>query len=83
MTDTPRLTQHARERCQQMNVSTKRVKRILQNPDLVYPGPLEHGDNYLAGAEFDREILVAFVVEDGVTTVKTVLFRTNEYYVRP
>jgi hypothetical protein len=30
------LTDHARERCAQMGISTKLVKRVLSDPDITY-----------------------------------------------
>lgn len=37
---TIRLSQHARDRCKEMGVSTKEVKRALRDPDrLDYPAP--------------------------------------------
>jgi hypothetical protein len=32
---TPRLTEHARERCRQMQIGTKTVKQIIRNPSVI------------------------------------------------
>lgn len=81
---TPRLTDHARLRCIQMEVNTKRVKRIVLRPSLVVPGPPELKAEFIATATYDPEIQVAYVVEaDGRPIVITVLWNTQEDYVRP
>lgn len=64
---TPRLTEHARERCAEMGLTTKRAKRVVQNPDVVYPGRRGEGadpDAYIALSDEDTEIAVVFVPEE-------------------
>jgi hypothetical protein len=81
---TPALTDHARLRCIQMEVNTKRVKRIVLRPTMVVPGPPHYGDNYIATADYDPEIQVAYAVDEtGRPVVKTVLWSTPEHYTRP
>lgn len=81
---TPRLTDHARLRCIQMEVSTKRVKHIVQNPSMVLPGPPELNAEFIATADYDKKIQVAYVIDErGRPVVITVLWNTQEDYVRP
>jgi hypothetical protein len=82
---TPRLSAHAKLRCLQMNVTTKRVKRVVRTADILYPGhPSADGSPaWLAMSECDREIAVVFVRDAaGVPVVLTVLYRGREF-VRP
>lgn len=79
---TPRLTAHARLRCQQMGVSTRKVKEILRNPSTIYPGPTKHGENYVALSALHTDLAVAFKVIDGIPTALTVLWHRAEEYVR-
>ena len=77
---TPRLSQHARQRCDEMHVGTKRVKRLLRSPDVVR---CSYNDRYLAVSDADPEIAVVFAKHpDGTCTVITVLYRTYEDYTR-
>lgn len=63
---TPRLTHHARQRCQEMGLTTKRAKRVVQNADVVYPGrPTACGElTSVALWDEDPEIAVVFVPDD-------------------
>lgn len=70
------LTPHARERCAEMGVVTKRAKRIAADPDTTYGNPDERG--VVATREDDPEIAV--VVRRG--RIITVLWRTQEVYCR-
>lgn len=77
---TPRLTNHARQRCAEMDVCTKRAKRIAQDPDVTRPS----GKGILAKADFDPEIAVVYVEQDdGQRVILTVLLNTTEVYTRP
>jgi len=78
---TPRLTEHARQRCAEMHVETKRVKRLLQRPTLTYS---THSDRLMATSEADPEIAVVYANSpDGTVTVITVLLRSYDEYKRP
>jgi hypothetical protein len=77
---TPRLTHHARQRCAEMGVSTKRVKRIVQDPDTVRS--CRYG-NLLAVSDAEPDLAVVYEDVDGQAVVITVLYRTSEVYVRP
>ena len=78
---TARMSEHARRRCVEMQVTTKRVKHLLRNPDITrttYDGRL------LAVADSDPEIAVVFArAPDGTCTVVTVLYRQYDTYIRP
>lgn len=78
--ETARLTEHARLRCLEMNVDTKRVKRLLRRPDIVRSS---YRDRYVAVGDSDPKIAVVYVRDpDGTIQVITVLFRDYEYYDR-
>ena len=77
---TARLTEHARRRCVEMHVGTKRVKQLLRNPDIVR---CSYGERFLAVADADPEIAVVYARQpDGTLTVITVLYRRYDRYSR-
>lgn len=79
---TPRLSNHARQRCEEMDVRTKRAKRIVQDPDIVRP--CSHG-HLMAVSDADPDIAVVFHLDgddDECPTIITVLPRTYEEYER-
>lgn len=79
--NTARLSQHARHRCAEMHVNTKRVKRLLRSPDITRTS---YNDRYLAVADSDPEIAVVYAKHaDGTCTVITVLYRQYDTYIRP
>lgn len=77
--DTPRLTEHARQRCAEMGVGTKRAKRVVRSPDVCYPGT-HQGE--LVCYRDDDSIACAFVETDGRRVILTVLWKGVEF-VRP
>ena len=79
---TPRLTQHARERCAEMGISTKVAKRIVQRADLVRPG--RPGTDLLVSCsdEHPDYIVVHTNPEQGLVQIVTVSFRCGVEYVR-
>lgn len=80
---TPRLTHHARERCAEMEISTKVAKRIIQNADCVRPG--KPGSNaFVATSDEHPDYAVVFFrgEDDDIPVVSTVVFRTPHDYVR-
>lgn len=81
---TPVLTQHARERCAEMGISTKVAKRIVQGARTIYPGRNTHGGNSTVALCPDYpEYAVVFAVEgDLPPVIVTVLFNTPDRYVR-
>lgn len=74
---TPRLSYHARQRCAEMGVTTKRAKRIVQDPDLVRPAQ----GALMAVSDADPDIAVVFT-EETPPTIITVVWRTYETYDR-
>lgn len=82
--DRPRtavLSRHARERCAEMGVGSKRVKRLLRQPDITRTSYM---GRYVAVADSDPEIAVVYAqASDGTHTVITVLYRRYDSYTRP
>lgn len=72
---TPKLTDHARQRCIEMGLTTRRVKRVVQEPDLAYDS---HGRRMMC--RFDEPTFRVVVDADGL--VITVLPWTYETYER-
>jgi hypothetical protein len=73
------MTHHARERCQEMGVSTKAAKRVVQEPTTTWTSD---GQTVATSDEYP-EITVVFAVDaDGRPVVITVLYRTAEEYDR-
>lgn len=80
---TPRLTDHARERCVEMAVRTKVVKSILRDPDLDVPSSDRYPGFRVATSRSHPDYAVPyFVADDGVPVAVTVLFNTRAPYVR-
>jgi len=77
---TPRLSEHARARCDEMHVETKRVKRLLREPDMTRPG--HEPGRIMAMSDKDPDLIVVYKVEDGEQIVITVLFRSYDRYDR-
>jgi hypothetical protein len=70
---TPRLSQHARDRCGEMGVGTKRAKRIVRDPDLTRPA----APNRAALRDDDPELLVVYSDDTQPPTIVTVLWNTG------
>jgi Domain of unknown function (DUF4258) len=78
---TARLSDHARDRCAEMGVGTKRVKHLLRRPDIIRT---TYKDRYFAVSDADPEIAVVYAkAPDGTCTVVTVLYRQYNEYTRP
>lgn len=78
---TPRMTDHARERCAEMEISTKVAKHIARHGDVTYPGtPSEEGPTLVVLWSGDSRFAV--VTNDTRTAVLTVLFNTPVVYER-
>lgn len=75
---TPRLSEHARQRCREMGVTTHRVKRILRDPDLSYAS----GRGKVAWRRDDPAIAVVYVMDGATPFALTVVPRTQERYER-
>lgn len=77
---TPKLTNHARERCVEMHISTKRAKRVVRNADVRRPA--ERGA-VLATWQGDPAIAVIYVEDqEPVPLITSVVWRTREQYER-
>lgn len=77
---TPRLTRHARQRCSELGVSTKKAKAVVRNRISTYPGNPAHGNNGLVVMSDDPEIAVIW--DPGTNHILTVLPRVQDPYVR-
>jgi hypothetical protein len=67
------LTDHARERCEQMKLRTKFVKLTLREPELIYP---RQDGTFFAKRE---NIVVPFGIVDGKRIAITVLWWTPDF----
>jgi hypothetical protein len=80
---TPRMTEHARQRCQEMGVRTKIAKAIVRTAHTVYQGHPKHGENWIAKSQQHPEYAVAFILdENGHPVICTVLYE-GIVFVRP
>ena len=78
---TAKLSEHARRRCLEMHVTTKRVKKLVRQPDITRTS---YNGRWLAVSDADPEIAVVYAkAPDGTCTVITVLYRQLDYYRRP
>jgi hypothetical protein len=57
---TPRLTCHARQRCTEMGLKTKDVKRAFRHGLIDYPGPPEHGRGLRMRLSSDGSLAIAY-----------------------
>ena len=73
---TPAFTDHARLRCEQMGLTTKRVKQAFRRACLDYPGPERHGDNRVRVGD---GLAIAYTVVAGTPLVYTVLWDGIEF----
>lgn len=78
---TPRLSQHARQRCKEMGISTRLVKRIVQNADVSFPATPSSDGRPTQMLTWSKEERYRVVLSDD-NVVLTVLFRCTETYVR-
>ena len=78
---TPIMTQHARERCAEMGISTKVAKRIWQHRTLVRGMDDQHR-MVVTSTEHPGYALVVDETGGGAPVVVTVLFAATEQYVR-
>jgi len=81
---TPRMTNHARQRCAEMGISTKVAKAIVRGATTVYPAPPAHGDSMVAISSRHPEYAVSYFIDenDGAKVICTVLYNGIDY-VRP
>ena len=79
ITTTPSFTEHARQRCVEMGLTTKQVKQAFRRACLDYPGPARHGDNRVRVGD---GLAIAYTIVAGTPLVYTVLWDGIEF-VRP
>jgi hypothetical protein len=84
MDKTARLVPHARQRCAEMDVRTKDVKRLMRAPDLVRPAGWadECGGRMVACSDEYPDIAVVYSMDGDQPVVITVVPRTYEIYQR-
>jgi hypothetical protein len=75
---TARLTDHARLRCAQMGIGTKRAKRVVAHRLQTYTDPVRNG---LLVTSDDPDIAVVW--DPRTNLILTVLWRTQDVYERP
>lgn len=80
MRSTPTLTEHARERCIEMGISTKVAKFIVLNASVRRPGRAG-SDALIATCDTYPDYAVVYAPEQPPLII-TVVFRTTENYVR-
>lgn len=73
------MSDHARERCAEMGISTKVAKAIVRNPAVTRPGNPGTGAVVVTS---DRHPEYAVVLDTETDVVVTVLFRTHVEYDR-
>lgn len=79
---TPRMSHHARLRCEQMGLSTKVAKSIVRDHDVAW---MNAEGETVATSDRYPDVTVAYVaaVDGGYPVVMTVLPRTQDTYRRP
>jgi hypothetical protein len=77
---TPKMTNHGRERCVEMGISTKVPKRIVRDPSITH---VAKDGRMIATSDVHPEYAVVYAVdEDGTHWIVTVLFNTQVRYKR-
>lgn len=79
---TPQMTNHARERCAEMKISTKVAKRIVRLADTCYPGHFTSKGELAWMCQYNGEPRYTVVTSEKKDWVLTVLFRTEASYTR-
>jgi hypothetical protein len=80
---TPRLTNHARNRCAEMGLSTKVAKAIVQNPTITRPSRNAKGESAtIATSKHVPEYAVVYVMDGDTPIILTVVFATTANYTR-
>lgn len=82
---TPRITKHARQRCEEMGISTKVAKQIVRHADVTHTTDSRGRECQRFVCKSDKHpgyAVAYFKAPDGVPVVCTVLFDTAEEYVR-
>lgn len=76
---TPRLSDHARQRCREMGVSTKRVKQIVRDPHVDYDS---RWGLRMASRTDEPDIRALYAFAGGERLVVTVVWRKEELYAK-
>lgn len=84
---TPRMTAHARERCEQMGIGTKTAKRVWQTRTLTRGMSGQKSDRVLATSTDYPELAVVvdtagWYDDGGSPVIITVLYNVGEEYER-
>lgn len=82
ITPTPRLTDHARERCAEMGISTKVAKVIFRRAVVRRPGNPD-SDCMVAVSDTYPDYAVVYFEADNGPVIATVLYRDPEVTSRP
>lgn len=83
MNTTPVLTEHARQRCAEMGISTKVAKRIVQYADVVRHSDVGSGQCSVAVSDRHPEYVVVFDAHEDPAVIVTVLYRDPNVTSRP
>jgi hypothetical protein len=78
------MTKHARERCEEMKISTKVAKAIIRNAEVTYAAKCRDGNKAMI-ALWSGEPRYAVVFnpdQDTSPVVLTVIFNSPDYYER-
>ena len=75
----PTMTLHARQRCEEMGITTIRAKRVVSRRVTTYAGTANN--NGLVCLSDDPEIAVVWDPDENV--IITVIYRTYDRYERP
>ena len=78
--NTPKLSQHARDRCREMGISTRRAKRVVQHQTTTYPSTGHDNGGLIVQSAGDPEIAVVW--DPATNTILTVVPRVQEDYIR-
>jgi hypothetical protein len=77
---TPRMSDHALQRCREMGISTKVAKAIVRHATLVYQSRAEHGESaWVATSKEYPLYAVPYAVHGNVKVILTVLYNGVEF----
>lgn len=79
--NTPKLSQHARDRCLEMGIPTRRAKRVVQHQTTTYPNSAGHNNGGLI-VQSSRDPEIAVVWDPSTNVILTVVPRIQEDYIR-
>lgn len=76
------MTNHARQRCAEMKISTKVAKRIVQHADVIYPGAPSHHNGACIYLWAGEPLYAVCAIPSDPPLVLSVLFHTAVAYER-